>query len=337
MTEVLLTAGQWAAMIAEPLRDRGYQQTALGASVADFLAYKKLAGRGDRTLDQYERDIARACTARPGSSLEAFTTEDAIAVLTIFPARSRKRARAALNELFRWAYVMGRRDDNPMMRVPEIAATPQTYIETFTLAEQDALMTLDGRDGTLMKILFDAGLRKAEARHLTVRRANTETREIVIIGGKGGKDRVVPMTRRIADAVNDLVLLDGIELDEYLWYTQRGNQHQAGRIDRARPCGEGTFHRWWARALADADVHYRPRTANDPGRGNPHVARHTFALNWLRGRTGRWGHMPAGKPGRMETLSKAMGHQSVQTTIDLYGHLDVSDVAADLALIEAEV
>jgi hypothetical protein len=38
--------------------------------------------------------------------------------------------------------------------------------------------------------------------------------------------------------------------------------------------------------------------------------------------------------GRMETLSKAMGHASIAITVDLYGHLDLSDVARDLALVE---
>lgn len=51
-------------------------------------------------------------------------------------------------------------------------------------------------------------------------------------------------------------------------------------------------------------------------------ARHTFATRWLR----------AG--GRIERLSDAMGHASVRTTYDLYGHLDAGDVAADHALIE---
>jgi hypothetical protein len=37
----------------------------------------------------------------------------------------------------------------------------------------------------------------------------------------------------------------------------------------------------------------------------------------------------------METLSKAMGHSSIATTVDLYDHLDLSDVARDLALVEA--
>jgi hypothetical protein len=36
----------------------------------------------------------------------------------------------------------------------------------------------------------------------------------------------------------------------------------------------------------------------------------------------------------METLSKAMGHASIATTVDLYGHLDLSDLARDLALVE---
>ncbi len=36
----------------------------------------------------------------------------------------------------------------------------------------------------------------------------------------------------------------------------------------------------------------------------------------------------------METLSKAMGHASIATTVDLYGHLDLADVARDLALVE---
>jgi integrase len=38
----------------------------------------------------------------------------------------------------------------------------------------------------------------------------------------------------------------------------------------------------------------------------------------------------------METLQKVLGHESIQTTIDLYGHLDLSDVAADLAGMVAD-
>lgn len=33
--------------------------------------------------------------------------------------------------------------------------------------------------------------------------------------------------------------------------------------------------------------------------------------------------------------SKAMGHASIATTVDLYGHVDLSDVARDVALVES--
>ena len=66
------------------------------------------------------------------------------------------------------------------------------------------------------------------------------------------------------------------------------------------------------RVIEEASVKYR----------NPHCARHTFATHWLK------------RGGRIETLSKAMGHASIATTIDLYAHLDLSDLARDLAIVE---
>jgi hypothetical protein len=61
----LLTAAEWAQMMREPLRDRSYQLTRLGAAVTDFLAWKRLEGAAERTLDQYERDLARPAPSTP--------------------------------------------------------------------------------------------------------------------------------------------------------------------------------------------------------------------------------------------------------------------------------
>ena len=92
MNEVLLTAEQWASMLRAPLRDQSYQLTGLGPAVADFLAWKKLDGAAERTLDQYERDISRACVLYPEKSVETLTSEDILHVITVFPPRSQKRA-----------------------------------------------------------------------------------------------------------------------------------------------------------------------------------------------------------------------------------------------------
>lgn len=313
MSERLLTAAEWAAMMREPLKDQAYRATGLGPAVTDFLAWKRLDGAAEETLDTYERDLARACILYPEKTLETLTSENILHVITIFPPRSQKRARAALASMYRWAVLWGKVDRNPMDRIPRAPQPPGRYIEVFTDAEIAALTSLDSRDGALMAILFDAGLRKAEARKLRAEHCLLERRQLVVVGGKGGKDRVIPMTTRLVGALADLVLTDAIEPDEHIWHGGRGNQLGYRAITRNRPIGEGTFHRWWGRCLEHAAIPYR----------NPHVARHTFATRWLQ------------RGGRMETLSRAMGHASIATTVDQYGHLDLSDIARDLALVEA--
>jgi integrase len=313
VSETLLTASEWAAMLRAPLRDHSYQLTGLGAAVTDFLAWKRLDGAAEKTLDTYERDLARACVLFPEKTLETLSSEDILHVVTVFPPRSQKRARAALASMFKWAILWGRIERNPMDRIPRAPQPPGRYVEVFTDSEVAELTSLDElRDRALMAVLFDAGLRKAEARHLRAGRCLLEERQLVVVGGKGGKDRVIPVTERLASVLADLFLTEGIEPEQFLWYGGRGNQLGYRAVVRSKPIGEGTFHRWWTRCLEAAGVRYR----------NPHTARHTFATHWLK------------RGARMETLSKEMGHASIATTVDLYGHLDLSDVARDLALVE---
>jgi hypothetical protein len=235
-------------MMRAPLRDHGYQLTGLGPAVADFLAWKRLDGAAERTLDQYERDLARACILFPEKTLETLTSEDLLHVVGVFPPRSQKRARAALASMFKWAILWGRIEKNPMDRIPRAPQPPGRYVEVFTDAEVAALTSLDElRDRALMAVLFDAGLRKAEARHLRAGRCLLEGRQLVVVGGKGGKDRVIPMGERLTAALADLFLTEGIEANHFPWYSRRGNQHGWHAISRTKPIGEGTFHRWWER------------------------------------------------------------------------------------------
>jgi integrase/recombinase XerD len=313
VSEKRLTVDEWAQMMRAPLRDHGYQLTRLGPAVTDFLAWKRLDGAAERTLDQYERDLARACILFPEKTLDTLTSEDILHVITVFPPRSQKRARAALASMFRWAILWGRVEKNPMDRIPRAPQPPGRYVEVFTDAEVAALTSLeDLRDRAPMAVLLNAGLRKAEARHLRAGRCSLEEHQLVIVGGKGGKDRVIPMGERLASVLADLFLTEGIGPEQFVWYGGRGNQLGYRAVIRSKAIGEGTFHRWWERSLEAAGVRYR----------NPHTARHTFATRWLK------------RGGRMETLSKAMGHASIATTVDLYGHLDLSDLARDLALVE---
>ncbi len=49
----------------DALKDKRYAATRLGRDVADFLAWMDLGGASPRTLDQYERDLARGALMFP--------------------------------------------------------------------------------------------------------------------------------------------------------------------------------------------------------------------------------------------------------------------------------
>ena len=123
--EVRLTAAEWVQMMRQPLRDKAYQLTGLGPAVTEFLAWKRLDGAAERTLDQYQRDLARACILHPDRTLETITSEDILHVVTAFPLRSQKRARAALASMFKWAILWDRIERNPMDRIPRAPQPPR--------------------------------------------------------------------------------------------------------------------------------------------------------------------------------------------------------------------
>ncbi|MBA2633458.1 MAG: tyrosine-type recombinase/integrase, partial [Chloroflexi bacterium] len=267
-------------------------------------------GKADRTLDDYLRTAAALLREFPDRELRDIDEDSLMRFLRTYPRGSRRVRRAHLNSLFTWASYMGRIDRNPMDRVPRMAAAGQRVPDLFSKDEIGRLCALVAPDGPLMAILLDTGLRKTEARMLERRHVSLERNELTVYRGKGDKDRVIPLTERARYAVRDLDVLEALAPDDHLWPAQIGH---SGHVRRHAPIGNGTFHRWYGRCLDSALVPYR----------NPHTTRHTFATRFLR----------AG--GRLETLRLVMGHASIKTTLDLYGHLDLEDARADLALLEA--
>ena len=211
---------------------------------------------------------------------------------------------------------MRKADRNPFDSLPKFRRTPQKVHDVFTEAEAAALEGLGGVDGPLFAIMFGTGARKGDCRRLQLKHFRPSEDPAVpdavtFLAGKGGKDRLVPVPRRVSSAIATLATLEGMEASDYFWYSVRANEISR-RIVRRSPVGEGTFARWYSDCLERAGVRYR----------NPHTTRHTFSTNWLR------------NGGRLETLSMILGHASIRTTFDEYAHLDTRDVLADLALIE---
>lgn len=306
----------------DPLRDKTYQRARLGPDVAAFLAWLELGGASPITVDNYERALAVVCRMYPLTPIDQITDGQLAQVFKRFPARSRRVRVAPYRTFFKWAVTSHRirRGENPMELIPMMRRQPRRQPEVFSPAEVDALLSLDVVDAAPLAVLFDAGLRRAElignkerdTPGLLLRHCRPESGYVKVIDGKGGKDRMVPMSNRLRALIADLELLEALGPNDHILYRVQANAMGSKRL-RDRRVGEGTFARWWRRCLDDAGVRYR----------KPHVARHTFATTWRR------------RGLELDDLALVMGHESIRTTSDLYAQRTAEDASTRMAEIEA--
>lgn len=306
-----MSAATMTVRMFDPLRDKTYQSTGLGRPIVDYLARKTNQGRRPRTLEDKERYLASLALTFPQLTIHELTASDLDHWLALQPASCRRSRGSHVNDFLKWGVRWSLIDRNPMDLLDPISAPKQKTYDIFLEPEIEQLTSLPYPDGPLILTLFDGSLRKGEARRLQGRHLMPEPvpGQLRIVGAKGDKDRLVPLTMRLSAALNDLARVEAIGPKDFFWYTRPGGY----KPRRDRESGETSFHVWWCRCLDEAGVRYR----------NPHMTRHTFATRYLR----------AG--GRLETLSLVMGHSSIKTTFDLYGHLDTRDTAIDIALLEA--
>lgn len=297
-----------------PVRGRDHHQAAAWPDLQAWLRWRKIGGASDRTLDTYERVVAKLLLMFPAVEFGAFKEDHLLALLETYPPRSRHINKAALSSWFKWGYQQRRIDANPVDRLPTIRYQASRVIELFTPAEQAALCSLPTPDGQLMTILFGTGLRQTEARLLTGKRLDLDGRQVIVReGAKGKRDRTVPMMRPVAQAAAELFLLEGVGDGEHVWY-DRPVGDRSKVLRRSKPIGSSSFHRWWVRCTAAAGV--RPL--------KPHTTRHCFATNMRRMGLA------------VEEVQLLLGHASYKTTADQYISSDVELVGLHmLALAEA--
>jgi integrase len=159
-------------------------------------------------------------------------------------------------------------------------------------------------------------------------------RRILTVKGKGNKIRQVPI---IDDAfwvqLGQLELEVQAEPDDYLLYRTdvkrvvcdpddaeeilnlgrgvvRGYRRRTIR-DHSKPLSSSSMHRWWYACL------HRSGVTEDVTRGfNMHRGRHTAITDFLR------------TPGvNLKHAQMLAGHASIQTTADIYTHMDTDDLA----------
>ena len=277
------------------------------SDLADWLVHLELEGKADRTLYGYHREIARLLRAHPDLELSAFTHSHINDVLRTVPERSRHIARAIYNGFFTWAVTDERIERSPMVKVPRMRQPHRRPKGIFSDAGVALLESLPNPHGHLFSILFGTGLRRGEAIGLKREHVDLGRRRLVVLSGKGGKDRIVSLTQQALQAVADLDLLERLDGPEYVWAVTRKQP-----AIRTHPISTTGFERWYRTCLENAGVPYL----------NPHQTRHTY------------GHRMRELGLTLEERQLLMGHESIRTTQHYYGTLTIEDVSRRLAELE---
>ncbi|NLA67347.1 MAG: integron integrase, partial [Gammaproteobacteria bacterium] len=134
------------------------------------------------------------------AEVEAFLS--LLAVRDDVAASTQNQALSAL--LFLYREVLG--VELPWVASVTRAKRPRRLPVVLTHAEVRALLALlDGQVGLMASLLYGAGMRLMEAVRLRVKDVDFGRREILVRNGKGGKDRRVPLPRRVEAGLRDQV------------------------------------------------------------------------------------------------------------------------------------
>ena len=184
-----------------------------------WLEYLKLDGRAKSTIDGYKQITNKLINRWPELTLAEFDDDHITGIIEEANPPSRQSQRGAFANLFAWALRSKRITRNPMVHVPMYKQAAQEPADCFKPDECKRLRSLPDPDGTLMAVLLGSGIRKAEARHLTVSRIDFDNAELTIVSGAKGKSYgVIPLERRLAKRIAHYVETEELGPDDYLWY-----------------------------------------------------------------------------------------------------------------------
>nr|WP_276591813.1 tyrosine recombinase [Sphingomicrobium nitratireducens] len=264
----------------------------------DMLAAE--AGAARNTLLAYRADLeaARKALGGPVSSASVEALKSLGEQWSDLAASTVARRSAALRRFYGFLFDEGFRSDDPSSTLPR----PKLSRPLPRILDPDEVeRMLEGaaekaqgerpvalRNLALLELLYGSGLRASELVSLP-RRGVRPGSPFLILAGKGGKERLVPVSDRAHAAIAawDAVHPGG------KWLFPGGKAH----LSRVR-----LFQ--IVRAMA-ADVGIAP------DRVSPHVLRHAFATHLLSGGAD------------LRTLQALLGHSDIATT-QIYTHVDAS-------------
>ncbi len=288
-----MKSGNWIPVFLEAI------QAEHNAADNTLLAYDRDLGSFADFLSDNGRDFASATR----QDIEQYLVSLAGAGMA---GATRARRLSAIRQIYRFAFEEGWRGDNPAAQVkgPKPAKhLPKTLSETEVDHLLEAAMItgqtpLDrARNTCLMQLLYATGMRATELVSLPYAAVQGNP-EMLLVKGKGGKERLVPLSApsKLAIAAYLRALTDQQEAQAakkpptYL-FPSRG---KLGHLTRIR------FYTLIKEIAVNAGI--------SPDRVTPHVLRHAFATHLLA------------HGADLRIIQMLLGHADIATT-EIYTHV----------------
>jgi len=282
----------------------------------EFLSYLQYeCGLSANTLAAYRRDVSGLSGFLRASGCSKWSDLNAPLLSRYFRSRleqgisprSIARALSAVRMFLRFLVIDGKLQEN-CARWIDAPKTWQRLPCVLNEQEVDRLLRAPlgtpgpyrVRDYAILETFYATGARVSEVCSLRLEGLRLDV-GLLLISGKGGKQRLVPLHRRANEAIKNYLqeerprLLRGKEDPGFVFLSRRGR-----RLDRA------TVWRLIKRYALLAGI---------TSRVTPHVLRHSFATHLLcRGAD-------------LRVVQELLGHAKVDTT-QIYTHLDRRDLKA---------
>ena len=280
----------------------------------DMLAAERGAGENTLTAYRHDLDDLSAHLRAAGRTITKATTDDLrdfIANLSErgFKASSLARRLSAVRQIYKFLYAEGKRSDNPAA-VLEGPKRARTLPKVLSIADVDALLKNARANSEnakqpvaqrlratrllcLLEVVYATGLRVSELVTLPASAARRDQR-MLVVRGKGGKERLVPLNNPAKRAMSEyLELRTAAERDtksKWLFpsFGEKGHLTRQHFARELKALGQGCGIR--------------------PERLSPHVLRHAFASHLL--------HNGAD----LRVVQTLLGHADISTT-QIYTHV----------------
>ena len=213
----------------------------------------------------------------------------------------------ALNDFFRWLIIREKLLVNPMADAHQPEGEPPVrVVHALTVEEMMKIIqsstpttALGLRDRAILELLYSTGIRRQELVNLNIGDFRVESHELLVINGKGGKDRVVPVgqwacyfTETYMKNVRPWQVCDPAE--KALFVQHRNGQRLSLRSVK--------------------DIVERATARSGVGRRvSPHTFRHSMATHMMRNHAD------------LRHIQALLGHTSLRST-QIYTHTDIEDL-----------